>query len=275
MSEFNDLLRCLDKPRSKARKFCEPLMHHFGVNEFIYQTIKTNGDSLGINLNMDWMDYYFSEQMYRLDPLASHPNNHQQGLLSSGEVVDKSAVMLLDAAKKHFGIHFSFLLSNKISDGFEFFVFGTTSSAPSQILKFYNEISLIRGFAKRFKEEFKNEILKVGEYHINFAKLKGPDFQTLPFQLISQPINREKFLEKLGVETPKPLTAKELAVVKQLIKGFSASKIADHLLLSPRTVEHHLERIKDKYDCMTKAELIQKVQKFDAYGYFSLQESIT
>lgn len=67
---------------------------------------------------------------------------------------------------------------------------------------------------------------------------------------------------------PKPTFV--FAVVKQLIKGFFASKIADQLYLSPRTVEHHLERIKDKYDCMTKAELIQKVQKLDSYGYLTL-----
>lgn len=96
------------------------------------------------------------------------------------------------------------------------------------------------------------------------AVLKGNAYQKSPLDLPSQHEERLSFLKKIGIEIPeKHLTKKEILVIKHLVQGLSASKIAQALVISPRTVEHHLERIKDKLDCDSKSELIQKVQEID------------
>ncbi len=105
------------------------------------------------------------------------------------------------------------------------------------------------------------------------ATLKGAAYQKLPFELFPQHVDRENFLEKLGLDIPKSLTQKELNVLKHLVSGKSASKIADQLLISSRTVEHLLERIKDKLDCSNKAELIQKIHNLDSFGYLNLHDA--
>jgi DNA-binding NarL/FixJ family response regulator len=54
------------------------------------------------------------------------------------------------------------------------------------------------------------------------------------------------------------LSQRELEVLQHLVKGKSAKIIAEILQISKRTVEHHIENIKQKTGCSTKYELIYK-----------------
>jgi len=55
------------------------------------------------------------------------------------------------------------------------------------------------------------------------------------------------------------LTKRQKECVYYLARGMSIKQIASALNLSPRTVEHYLEAAKDKLDCHTRAQLIEKV----------------
>lgn len=269
MTEPHEMLSFIEKFHSRIKKFCEPLVHHFGVNEFVYAQETTSGQSKSISLNLDWVNYYYSEKLYLINPLHTHPDNHREGLILINMLENESVKNFLDQAKTKFSVHLGFCICNKISDGTEFFVFGLTSSKSIQIMRFFNETILIRAFIKRFKEEFSSKILDLNEYCLDMNHLKGSSYQKLHFDLFPPVTKKEEFLENIGLEIPVSLTLKEIEVVKYLLKGLSAPKIADNLFISSRTVEHHLERIKDKLDCTSKAELIQKIQSFDSFGLLS------
>lgn len=269
MSDYQSMIRFVERFHDRFKRFCNPLVHHFGINEFIYQKQTISGKLIGINYHLDRVNHYFSEGLYLLDPATTHPDNHQEGIVLIHDIEEKSAKSLVEKSKTEFGVHFSLALNNKTSDGMEFYIFGLTSSDFSQKMKLYNEISLLRLFIKRFKEEFGSLILKLNEYSVDMIKLKGALFQK-SFNLYPKPIERLQFLEHIGLEMPKSLTPKEIEIVKHVVNGLSASKIADLLSISPRTVEHHLERIKDKFDCLTKAELIQKIRQIDEAGCLAL-----
>lgn len=55
------------------------------------------------------------------------------------------------------------------------------------------------------------------------------------------------------------LSNRESEVLYFLIRGYSAKKIASKLFLGTRTIETHIDHIKRKFDCTTKAELIEAV----------------
>jgi DNA-binding NarL/FixJ family response regulator len=59
------------------------------------------------------------------------------------------------------------------------------------------------------------------------------------------------------------LTPRENEVLALLIKGMGTKDIAKMLTLSKRTIEHHIENIKDKMHVSSKYELIAK-----AINYF-------
>jgi DNA-binding NarL/FixJ family response regulator len=57
------------------------------------------------------------------------------------------------------------------------------------------------------------------------------------------------------------ITNREKDILNLLACGHTARKIAETLSLSPRTVEHHIENIKNKTGAANKAELIQMLIK--------------
>jgi len=52
---------------------------------------------------------------------------------------------------------------------------------------------------------------------------------------------------------PNDLTEREIDVLRVLARGRSNRQIADELVLSPRTVQHHLASVYDKIDVRTRA----------------------
>jgi DNA-binding NarL/FixJ family response regulator len=55
------------------------------------------------------------------------------------------------------------------------------------------------------------------------------------------------------------LSKKQVVILAYLILGYSASDIALRLHRSKRTIESHIEDLKDKLKCNSKAELIARV----------------
>jgi DNA-binding CsgD family transcriptional regulator len=61
-----------------------------------------------------------------------------------------------------------------------------------------------------------------------------------------------------GPANPYGFTERQLDCLYYLVKGMSIKLIAKTLALSPRTVEHYLETLKQKLDCDTRADFIAK-----------------
>lgn len=81
--------------------------------------------------------------------------------------------------------------------------------------------------------------------------------------LYSQNVKRKKIItDKLFVNGIKvSLTKREAEVLKHLRMGKTAKETAQDIFLSPRTVETHLENIKQKTCCRTKLELLTKLKE--------------
>lgn len=63
------------------------------------------------------------------------------------------------------------------------------------------------------------------------------------------------------------LSAREFEIVFHLLRGRSAKEIARITDLSVRTVEKHLDRIKNKMQCFSKSQLIDKLWSLGLQGY--------
>ncbi|MFA5959098.1 MAG: helix-turn-helix transcriptional regulator [Tatlockia sp.] len=58
------------------------------------------------------------------------------------------------------------------------------------------------------------------------------------------------------------LTARQLDCLFYLVKGMSYKQIAAKLAISPRTVGHHIDAMKEKLNCYNRAALVAKALKF-------------
>lgn len=55
------------------------------------------------------------------------------------------------------------------------------------------------------------------------------------------------------------LSPRQIDCLYFLVRGFTVKEIAKQISLSPRTVEHYLETIKDKFGCKKRPEIIDKI----------------
>ncbi len=55
------------------------------------------------------------------------------------------------------------------------------------------------------------------------------------------------------------LTQREKQCLTHIVKGYNTKQIAKKLAISPRTVEFHLNNIKQKSHCTTKSQLIERL----------------
>ena len=108
---------------------------------------------------------------------------------------------------------------------------------------------------------------KMEDRQIDLAGLMGPVFHEKIDPVILEQVAREKFLKEIGIGMGCSLTMMECKVMRTLVKGYSVNQIGKQLFRSKRTVEHHVERIKIKLGCDSRAELVQKARELEELGY--------
>ena len=90
---------------------------------------------------------------------------------------------------------------------------------------------------------------------------------TIARRVIEQVISPS--LTRTEVEAAEPLSEREMEVLKLAAKGMSNKDIADHLFLSPRTVQAHLGHIFNKIAVASRTEAILYGLR---QGWFTLEE---
>jgi PAS domain S-box-containing protein len=109
-------------------------------------------------------------------------------------------------------------------------------------------------------------VLLANGKEINFLSYKVP-FRHLSNKIlgiigISFPINgswlNENELAGSSLKKSNPLSPRQMECLYYLSRGMTIKQIAKALILSPKTVEHHLDAIKLKLNCRTRYELVTK-----------------
>lgn len=253
---------------NKLKKFTLPLVNHLGVSQFCYYKITDSGLFVFLSFRPDWEEYCFAEKLYLFDPTIRHPKFCDSGIIDVRAIKDETWWNKVNqVASNKFNINYRLALRNKIANGVEIFAFALNSADPFQHVALMNEIPLLHLFIQRFRDKFSSLQLTLEDNFVDMASLLGPSFYQ-DTALVPKFVQREQFLKEMGIEIPK-LTFRELEIARQLPKGYTASQIGNELFISTRTVEHHLERIKDKFCCSSKSDLIQRVQELESLDCLS------
>lgn len=248
----------------KLKRFCEPLVSCFGVKHFYHGRLDNSGRFVNLGLDVDWEEFLISSKLVVLWPTHRQPQHFKSDIVLLKTFNDEKTMSMLQIGRNQFKISPVLELIYKTNGGHDIFGFGLKSPDPIQHIAFIKEIPLLRLFIKRYQEEFKSLIKTFRNYEIDLSSLVGPAFyQTIT---IDEDEKRNQFLKKMGIGTLVLLSNREKDVAKWLTKGYTASQIGKELFISIRTVEHHIEHLKDKLDCFSKSELIQKVLELELIG---------
>lgn len=268
MKTFEEMIECSTvKHGKKIKEFCEPIKEHFGISYFWHYKLTNEGLFHCFGSHIEWMKYYYANKLYLYNPFLRHPSFFTSGINLIRKVNNPSFQESLDFGKKLFNVDLSLVTIEKSINGIQGFGFATCLDNDIAETMYLAEFSKLSLFANRFRKEFSHLIEITNREPVDLATEKGTLFVDDTCGFFAKPKNIKGFLKKLNIDLDARLTSREMEVCFFLIQGFSASQIALQLFLSKRTIEHTIENIKDKLDCWTKAELIQKLIEREKLGF--------
>ncbi len=121
---------------------------------------------------------------------------------------------------------------------------------------------ILEKFAEAFKAKFEDNVIAYSERNLAIFE-EGYNFYLPPKNLENEYKNIHNFLRALGISKASvnkefsTLSPKELQCLDLIGAGFTIKEIAQKLLLSPRTIETHLNHIKTKTGICYKSELVK------------------
>lgn len=233
----------------------QPLKDHLGITSFVYQKNFLDGSEIRLSNQPQWVKYYYEKQLYKYSIFEHAPNQYQKSRLLWASLPQHQTV--LSKAKK-FNIDHGITFVEPQADGCEFFFIGTTPQNPEVMSHYLNQLDVLEKFLIYFKEKTaplidkakQNKILLIDKINNN-----APVFDETP------KFDRDAFLSRLNLKENPNFSAREWDCVKLLIQGYTFKMIARTLNISARTVETHVEHIKQKSNCHTKSELIYFLSK--------------
>lgn len=251
----------------------EPLKHHFGIEYFTYHRIDSQGKYTVLVDRPDWAEYYVSEKFFLTDPFLRHPDLYKSGMAlieTCGSLEHKEKI---SKAKNDLSLDLAVVVIEKHADSVEFFGFSANQATSSLAQICLNHSFLLKAFAAHFKREMHPILAKMDEAAPSLLQLKGSDFYTHePLDLKLKTYSHHSYLKEIGmafeVEQAKKLSRRERECLELLLAGESAKGSAQHLNLSPRTIESYLENIRAKLGCVNKEALLSFAKKLKALDLF-------
>lgn len=254
--EFNE------KKASIVEALVEPLQRNFDITHFGFIRMFENGKFFRIANSPDWTRRYFECEFYNnaaVYDMKNIPLNESRFSILAGSPSNKYFhTMCCD-----FNLWNHMLIYERYATHGDFWFFGTGRS-NTQILSFYvNNKNLLKHFTLYFKEKA-SELLKIHESSPLITTTLSPLDKK-----VQESEDIKNFIKEItcnkhhleGKYKGTSLSKREYECLFFLSQGWTMKEIAEKMNLSPRTVEVHVNNIKNKIGCNTKGELISALTK--------------
>lgn len=229
-----------------------PLKAHFGLSSFVYQKNFNDGSEIRLSNQPKWLQYFYEHELYKTSLFERPPSEFVKArLVWAGLTVHTP---ILEKARE-FDIDHGITFVEPCADGCEFFFIGTQVKCSSVMSRYLAHIDLLERFLDYFREKAKPLIDEAVRHKITIPG----KFEAAPKTFCLNSLDRSQFLSAIS---PIEFTARELECMRLLAKGYTLKMIAKELAISPRTVETHLNHVKDKTDSHSKGELVKYLLKF-------------
>ena len=254
-----DAISYYQSASSVMEEFCRPLNDYFSIPLFVYFKVYRDGSYIFLSNNIKTTKEYCSKITHDLIYFHNYLENNQNRnlILWPGNPTNRGMQLILNEGHWH-GLN---VVTQQNSNSIECCCFVSNRDNPQINELFIRHYNVLEKFAAHFK--FINaDIIDVSNQYR--AKYKSYDFY-LPEHQITNSKNTQKFLQTLGIDRGVldtdgkfiKLTPRELECLKLINNGLSLKGIGNKLLLSPRTIEAHLNNIKHKTGYNSKNELIK------------------
>lgn len=254
--------------KKQLATICKPLFSYTPYHYFDYQRFYYDGQYLALPIHYD-----FAYQIFKTDLLP----NLEELQINTAHYVFLSPTLLLPDLVLHpqkfinniklseqCNVYHRMYINFNFPEYMEVFGFGLTKPTKNIIDHYMNHRSLLEKFCIYFRESAKNIVCAMKKNKIYFDYPKDPGyFKDLNFKA---DLSYTEFLKEIklknyhiqGNNIDCQLSEREFQCLLWSAKNKTAKEIGRILSLSPRTVEAYLVTLKNKMNCESKLQLIEK-----------------
>jgi len=232
---------------------CHPVLKKSGMTFFDFGRMYDDGSCVLLSNRKDVTSYLFTTQSPIFAPIpASLLRKKFYYLIPENGPYQK----IMHDVRSYYNIGYGIDLFECGSGYVDVCCFASTAD-NEQIVNYYlNNIDVLENFRSYFKYAADDIIKKA----IN-QTIMLPEHMRLNFD--SRSYIEKKYTpeyQRFGLQASAlSLTMRELQIARLLVRGKTAKEIAAVIDRSHRTVEHHIEKIKNKTGSTTRSELIQYI----------------
>lgn len=240
------------KHADRLNKIAAPLAD-LGVDVMTYERFSDDGKFSILTNEYDATGYFYDQELFINNPTFCAPKVRNSGVFFPD--MDPMVFEMQSQVTEKFGIGQIIYFGERVGGEYYGFAFAAHDSGESVFSRFLKRIPLFKAFIRHFMIEARPLITECHENSFDLGAIMGDFYYASPEQQFSSDAD-EEFLSKL-ITSPE-LSNREHECIYWLCRGNTAKQIGEKLDLSRRTVEFYLENVKNKWDCWTKEDLIER-----------------
>lgn len=253
MKDFSEIIkRYTIRYDKKIKEASCHLENQFNIFSYIYFKIENDGRFVTLSNNPEQLDFYYSEKYYLHNPYLVDPQLLKSGYVFTAQTKDEKYLATVNTSLNKFQMDNTFLMLEKKESQAEGFLFATKPSVKQ--VNYLSYLDVLKKFNGFFLRQMSDLLGKMQADGFNLKTAKEASFftrdSTLP--LSAHDKKMFDFLRKIS-----PLSLQEERCLELFRMGHTAQATASIMGLSPRTVEHYFENMKNKFGCSSKWDLLK------------------
>lgn len=252
----------LKKDLQSIEKSIAFLKLSFKISFLSYRKLDTNGNLLLLSPHTEWQKVSLSNRYYISKPLFKKIIKHNDSIFQthfwSNQIYEPLCQALYDL-----NLWYGISIFKKQSTHVDIFSFCTSREQPDVVNTYLNYSNILQHFifylieklnstTNNYLPQAKISLEHFNENDANNASLSQSNINAF---LTATPIEKYSFnLNGLNIT----LSCNQKKVLHYLSQGKSYKEIASLMSISPRTVEAHIQNLKNKFRCYTKSEIVNK-----------------
>lgn len=222
----------------KLNEICQFFLNQHGLNYFQYLRCYEDG-SIGLLHNNNSLLRHFAELDF---PIFSSYNYEHKSLHSYYFLWDEELPYFpVYLARKYHNIHHGITFVRRTKDYYDMIAFGMPEERSNAASYYLTRLKAMEEFIIHFDCNNKDLIVTMGQNPIALPELnRDKNYKELCLQS-----SRHRF-SVTGKWGDTYITPQELSCLKLLLQGYSYKEIGSQLVLSPRTIETYITRVKTR-----------------------------
>ena len=241
--------------QTELNSICKPVFDASGLSTFYYARIMKNQDCFVLCNKPDWVNYKLENDFTIFSPVHLSSCNQLTYQLVPRQG-DATHTKTMHDAEDFFQIYHPIDVFYQNETYLELFSFAISADNPEVQNWYLNNLSLLNKFVFNIKSKLDNIICSDHVQPVSIANpyqlpaLSELDVNHSPFD--SSTTSLEVTFQGCKVR----LSPRETEISSYVVKGYTSKTIARKLDISHRTVEIFIGKIKQKFGCTTKDELV-------------------